>query len=107
MMQAVVFDPAIDTTNLGDEVISSAVARLLDDRVDVVETISTHRKPSAKQRKQLAACDVAVVAGTNILSATRSGARYWPLSRRDRALMAGKTLLIGVGWWQYQALRLG
>jgi polysaccharide pyruvyl transferase WcaK-like protein len=96
-------DPSLDTKNQGDHIISEAVSRELADLglADVVR-LPTQRTLTRHERHLAAACDRLVVGGTNLLSSNMPWYRQWKISPAEIKLYRGKTLLLGVGWWQYQ-----
>ena len=103
MKKIVLYNPALSTLNLGDQVIFDAVAATLKrffPTAFYVE-ISTHLPVSKWYMELLADADLRFVCGTNLLSSTMNRFRQWNVDQWT-ARCVGPTVLVGVGWWQYQ-----
>jgi hypothetical protein len=66
----VLLDPAIDSKNLGDEIISSYTQTSLSEVFpgEEITRIPTHRIWSASERKRAKAADFFVMGGSNLLA---------------------------------------
>lgn len=95
-------NPAHDSKNLGDEIIWRSVEGIFRPALTPLVTVGTHTRHTSDELDALSKCDVVVIGGSNLLASTRWASRFWPLSRAARTALAGKCVLIGVGWWQYQ-----
>lgn len=106
-MQVGWLNPRIDSKNLGDEIIEDAVQRelssLLAEDVDLIG-LPTQRILTRAERRRAANCDLFVVGGTNLLNGNIPRYIQWKLDPGLVATYSGKTILLGVGWWQYQRL---
>jgi polysaccharide pyruvyl transferase WcaK-like protein len=120
-MKLCILDPGIEShdgvssSNLGDLIIQNAVNRELGALFPGVGILrySTQKPLDRAQRKHIAACNPAIVGGTNLLSSNMSdiqpgnppGAnliyRQWKISLLDTFDLRN-LILFGVGWWQYQ-----
>ncbi|SFF45301.1 polysaccharide pyruvyl transferase family protein [Thermoflexibacter ruber] len=98
-----VLNPAITTSNLGDQIISDAVYRELNKMfpmhffIDFPTTLSLTKKVYKRMKKT----KYSFVGGTNILSSNFLKYKQWQLGIKD-ALRGNDVVLMGVGWWQYQ-----
>jgi polysaccharide pyruvyl transferase WcaK-like protein len=97
-----VFDTAIDTDNLGDEIIMDAVWDVLR-RIFPAATyrrIASHRYASIGDLLTGRQTDVSIVGGTNILKSHMLLRGNWRISPLDY-LAWRKVVLLGVGWQHY------
>lgn len=96
-------DPSINSRNTGDEIIADSVElelkRLCPNAV--VLRIPTQTWLSRKERKLLEVCQHFLVGGTNILNGNIPQYMQWKLDPHLLRAIAGRTSLLGVGWWQY------
>ena len=99
------FDTSIGTENLGDCIIMHYCSRVLDElfphhqKID----ISTHLMPDGQQEREAARHKYKFVCGTNLL--TSQIEHHWRWILPDgirRKLHYCNTLLLGVGWGEYQ-----
>ncbi|MEN6459655.1 MAG: polysaccharide pyruvyl transferase family protein [Thermoguttaceae bacterium] len=103
MKKIVLYNPAVSTMNLGDQIIWDGVAaalRPLFPGAFYVE-ISTHLPVSPWYMRLLADADLRFVCGTNLISSTMNRFRQWNVNLRTAGSVR-PTILLGVGWWQYQ-----
>ena len=102
-MSICIFDPAIASLNVGDQIIRDAVFAVLEDvfpeqqilqiqTQDIIGKISISNANMASYR---------LIGGTNILTSHMSKYRQWKLSL-TQSYFLNKVILLGVGWWQYQ-----
>ncbi|WP_404443819.1 polysaccharide pyruvyl transferase family protein [Microbacterium marinum] len=100
-------NPSVHSKNLGDKIIEDAVSRELRDiappHAEIVE-LPTQRFLTAKERRLAEECDGFIVGGTNLLNGNIPRYIQWKLDPLSARIYAGKTMLMGVGWWQYQPL---
>ncbi|MEQ1620725.1 MAG: polysaccharide pyruvyl transferase family protein [Methylococcales bacterium] len=96
-------DPAIGSTNLGDEVISEAVARHIKLMFPEARIINIASRDIGKWAKGvLKAADTIIFGGSNALSANPVlGYRQFAMGFMQYLGVRNVTLM-GVGWWQYQ-----
>lgn len=96
------FDTAIDSDNLGDEVIMDAVNRIASEIFGTTsfDRIATHRRMTAAERARAAAADFGIVGGTNILKSRMLFRQNWRLGIRD-LLTLRNAVMLGVGWQFY------
>lgn len=103
MNSATIFNTAISTRNVGDEIIMEAVRNevssiLLDYQIF---NVPTHNCLSMGSWKCLRESSLAVVGGTNILSSNMPFYQQWKIYPHD-LIFSPPIVLLGVGWWQYQ-----
>src|SRR5687767_3928820 len=96
-------DPAIGSTNLGDQIISEAVANQLNLLFSPSRSISiSSRDVGAWSRHLLEKADYIFLGGSNALSSNPLfGYRQLSIGRFN-AFNLSRLVLLGVGWWQYQ-----
>jgi polysaccharide pyruvyl transferase WcaK-like protein len=98
-----VLNPAITTSNIGDQIISDAVYRELTKMfpmhffIDFPTTLSLTKKVYKRMQKT----KYSFVGGTNILSSNFLKYKQWQIGIKD-AMRGNNVILMGVGWWQYQ-----
>jgi len=99
----VLFDTSVCTRNLGDQIIMDSVRRQLRQTLPnaFLCNVATHDYLSEESYKLLDAADLAIVGGTNLLSADLRKYNQWKIGFRD-AFKLNNIVLLGVGWWQYQ-----
>lgn len=95
-------DPSIGTANAGDLIISQAVRGVLNQLNLPFASFSTRGTWDRITRKKAQQCRVFVLGGTNIITSNPLAYRQWLLGFRDFPTVRRKTVLLGVGWWQYQ-----
>jgi len=121
-----VLDTSICTENIGDFIIMEAVRRELADLFPDEHhvNIPTHDVLGPEAVRLLKESRCGIVGGTNLISSNMEPApmrgtlrhkfrkffrpsvercNQWRLTRKDRRLLPKKLILLGVGWWQYQA----
>lgn len=96
------FDTAIASDNLGDEVIMDAVNRIMIEifGTDRFDRIATHRRMTPAERSRAAAAEFGIVGGTNILKSRMLFRQNWKLGLRD-ILSLRNAVMLGVGWQFY------
>lgn len=96
-------DPAIGSTNLGDEIISDAISVYLRKMFNGSRIICIgSRDVGAWSRRIMAAADYIFFGGSNALSANPVfGYRQFAVGFLQH-LGLRNVVLMGVGWWQYQ-----
>lgn len=98
-----IFDTAVASTNLGDQIIMDAVRRqlgaLLPGRFFV--NTPTHEIIGETSYALVEKSDFSFVGGTNLLSSNMNKYNQWKIGRAERKRLKN-LLLLGVGWWQYQ-----
>jgi polysaccharide pyruvyl transferase WcaK-like protein len=102
-MTIALFDPAVASENLGDQIIQEAVLTELGKlwpREQIVH-IATQDVIGRRSETIARRAHTRIVGGTNLLSSHMLRYRQWAIGLRQSARLGGVTLL-GVGWWQYQ-----
>lgn len=96
-------DPSIGTANAGDRIIAEAVGREIR-RLgpEGVVRLPTQRGWTSAELRDGRGCELFFVGGTNLLTSHPLSYRQWRVGPRELAVLRGKVLLLGVGWWQYQ-----
>ena len=97
------FDTALESSNLGDQIIMESVDRVLASLFPhaSIARVPTHRFPRWNERRLMRGSTLRIVGGTNLLSSNMDVYRQWRL--HDRHIRsAADSILMGVGWWQYQ-----
>jgi hypothetical protein len=104
-MPKIIFDTAVGSTNLGDHIIMDAVNRLVEELFmdDFVINIATHQRIHPLDLPPLRKYDLALVGGTNLLKNANIRGSQWQVGLKEIAVLKHKVVLLGVGWWQYQA----
>lgn len=102
--QVIMFDPALASQNIGDEIISTSARKwlcpLFED--DFVMSVSTHQKMSFRYRRYLNESKLSFVLGSNLLkSKMLFGFRQWDVSVFD-AFQINNAVLVGCGWHAYE-----
>lgn len=94
-------NPSIGSPNTGDQVIAEASRKVIGAIGISAFELPTQRRWSSEERTIAKSVSSWFLGGTNLLS---SDARYrqWVLGDEEIALLEGKVILLGVGWWQYQ-----
>ena len=112
-MQVFVFDPSrsehagAPSINLGDLIIRRSIDAVLAELLSGADIIrvSSHQFLDYDLLQQAMRADLALVAGTNLLSSHILDYNQWKLAS-DHAFYVNpprlNALLLGVGWWQYQ-----
>lgn len=103
-MTITVFDTSIGSSNLGDLIIMDAVNQQIKDLFgDAMFLRScTHMKMGRETYKMVLGSDFCFVGGTNLLSSNMLWNWQWRINIID-SLFVNRLILLGVGWWQYQA----
>ena len=98
-----VFDTSIATRNLGDHIIMDAVITELEKLLPRSHLIHlpSHLPNSLQSYRLLRKSTISFVGGTNLLSSNLLSYRQWKIGIFDIPFF-GETVLMGVGWWQYQ-----
>jgi hypothetical protein len=98
------FDTAIDSDNLGDQIIMDAVWDVLDPLFPEATFIRTpsHRFARPAEMRAARKADVSIVGGTNILKSHMLIRGNWRITPLDY-LVWRDVVLLGVGWQQYGA----
>lgn len=102
--RAVLLDTAVASTNLGDQIIMEAVRKELDRPLAgaLVTAVASHEVMGAKGRGLIRSARLAVAGGTNLISSHIWLRSTWRLRPAD-AFLGAKVVLMGVGWYQFQA----
>ena len=103
MVNMILFNPSIASTNMGDRIIEKSVRQYLHQLfpTDFVCELPTQDPVGPKGRQLLQNADFAFVGGTNLLSSEMNRYNQWKINVLD-ALTMRNVILMGVGWWQYQ-----
>lgn len=99
----ILFDTAVASPNLGDQVIMESVDLVMKELAKdaFLIRLPTHEYPGRASRRLLRHADLAVVGGTNLLSSNMNRYRQWKLHMWDSPPRT-PVILLGVGWWQDQ-----
>jgi len=97
-----VFDTAIDSDNLGDQIIMDSVWDIIRDLFPTATFMQTpsHRRASLAQLRAGGAADLSIVGGTNILKSHMLIRSNWRITPLDYFYWRN-VVLLGVGWQQY------
>ncbi|MEK6890330.1 MAG: polysaccharide pyruvyl transferase family protein [Nanoarchaeota archaeon] len=98
------FDPSINTGNLGDKIIIESVNKTLKEifRNTLKVRFSTRARLNEIKLKQLKNSDIQIVGGTNLLSSHMLLYKQWKIGLKESKRISN-CVLLGVGWWQYQS----
>lgn len=102
MKTVVWLDPSLENVNAGDEIIAEAIESQGLSGLSEAVRLTTHRYLRRNEVSLLRSADVVLVGGTNILRSNLWTSRQWPITPWQVHAMRHKTVLLGVGWWQYQ-----
>lgn len=104
ILRTVLLDTAVASTNLGDQIIMEAVRRELEAPLagTLTTSVASHDVMGAKGRGLIRSARLAVAGGTNLISSHIWLRSTWRLRPAD-AFLGGKVVLMGVGWYQFQA----
>jgi polysaccharide pyruvyl transferase WcaK-like protein len=103
MRRIFLLDTWVNDTNLGNRIIMDAIERQMRWVFPgdfVYHATAFERIRVARPAVETA--DVVLLAGTNMISADMDRTGAWALTLRD-AIWLRDVVLMGVGWWQYQA----
>lgn len=103
MLRTLLYNPAISSTNIGDEIIADAAKKQIDVilKQSFVVELSTHLPLSFYYLRYLKNSDFKFVLGSNLLKSTFFGfKRQWNITLRMTSFI-GPCILVGAGWWQY------
>lgn len=103
LRRVTLLDTSVATPNLGDEIIVDAVRRHIDEIFagSLLFRVGTHDGIGAQGRKLIKSSEVALAAGTNLLTSRMWWNAPWPIGPLD-ALSIRNVVLMGCGWYQYQ-----
>lgn len=94
-------NPSIESENTGDQIIAEASRKVLREMGIQATEFPTRRRWSSEEKTLAKSASIWFLGGTNILT-SNSRYRQWELGGEEIALLEGKVVLLGVGWWQYQ-----
>lgn len=103
-MPKIIFDTATGSTNLGDFIIMDSVNEIANEILakDFLLHIPTHLRIHPLDLPQLRKYEMAWVGGTNLLKNEQFLNSQWKIDASCLPFFSQKTILMGVGWWQYQ-----
>lgn len=102
--QVVLFDPALASQNIGDEIISNSACKWLQPlfKDEFVLHVSSHQKMSFRYKRYLNDSKLTFVLGSNLLkSGMLFGFRQWDVSLFD-TFQVNDAVLVGCGWHTYE-----
>jgi len=99
-------NPAIGTSNTGDLIISDAVYQHLRSifKNSFLTHYPSHLHTDYDSKIGMYRNSVVFVGGSNLLSSHMDDYYQWKLDPSDKYYLKNKTVLMGVGWWQYEDL---
>ncbi len=99
-----IFDTSIATQNVGDEIIMDAIYNELNEVFDdaMFLKIPSHEIIGISSLSLIRNSDFGIVGGSNILASSMNKYRQWKISILQSFLIKNKTILLGVGWRNYQ-----
>lgn len=97
-------NPAIGTSNTGDLIIADAVYRHLRSvfKSSFFTHYPSHLHTDYDSKIGMYRNSVVFVGGSNLLSSRMDDYYQWKLDPSDKYYLKNKTILMGVGWWQYE-----
>ena len=103
MKKITILDTSIASENIGDFIIMDSVNRELKKifSLDMLFYSLTHDKISKATYRLNKISDYTFIGGTNLLSSNMNSYNQWKINFID-SLFLKDTILMGVGWWQYQ-----
>lgn len=104
MKVVTLFDTAVASTNLGDQIIMDAVIDQLSDLCSnaFIYSVASHDWMGAKSRSLVKRANLSITGGTNLLSSRMWFKPLWKLTPLD-ALRGLDVTLMGAGWYQFQS----
>ncbi|MFA6572495.1 MAG: polysaccharide pyruvyl transferase family protein [Bacteroidota bacterium] len=98
-----IFDTSIATRNPGDQMIMDSVQKIIGSlfRDGLQVRVGTHEPLQRPSRYLIKHSDIKIIGGTNLLSSDMLFHNQWKVSLLDAPFLSD-TILLGVGWWQYQ-----
>lgn len=98
----VILNTALESDNLGDEIIEYYYSNAIKDVVNTKEVynVATHRMPSERDVENLLNARYVIILGTNILSPQMELYSGWKFD--DRLIKMRNVILLGAGWWGYK-----
>lgn len=104
-MPKIIFDTAIGSSNLGDQIIMDSVNQLVEElfKEEFLINIATHQHVHPLDLPSLRKYELAIVGGTNLLKNQNFLEAQWKIGLLDLLAFRNKAVLLGVGWWQYQS----
>jgi len=98
-----IFDTSIATRNLGDIIIMDSVSEVVSEIFPNTQffNVPTHNYLTLDSWRCLRESSINFVGGTNLLSSNMPFYQQWKITPFD-LWFTGSTVLMGVGWWQYQ-----
>ena len=103
LKRAVILDTSVASTNVGDQIIMQAVHAGLREPLagTLMAHVASHDRMGPKGRGLVRKADVVVAGGSNLISSHMWIRSVWRLAPRD-AFLGMNTVLMGVGWYQFQ-----
>jgi len=103
MKKICLYNTAIASTNLGDYIIMDSVKNEIHQLLpnDFFVELATHEKLFKSSWNIIKKSDFGLIGGTNLLSSNMNKYNQWKINFID-SLYIKNTILMGVGWWQYQ-----
>ncbi len=104
MKKIVLYSPALSTLNLGDRIIFDSCLKTIKSLYPnaFLVSISTHLPVSCSYMRLLMDADLRFVCGSNLMDFRNFPFKQWDISIA-KSMLIGPTILLGVGWRQYQA----
>ena len=98
----VIIDTAINSNNLGDEIIMYYVEHGLKEMIsfDQCYHVASHSYPSEQDIEKMQQAKYVIVCGTNILSPQMELYSGWKFDKK--MIHLDNVILVGVGWWGYK-----
>jgi len=105
MVRVCLLDTSLASLNLGDQIIVDSCMPFISKNCEIVSVLPTHRLPNSEEYRAANTLgpDVMLFLGTNVLSGNAFRLKQWPVNRRLRNFIAGRTVMMGVGWWSDQS----
>ena len=102
-MNITIMDTSICSANVGDYIIMDSVRHELNKLFPMYQKIAvpTQEKIHYTSYQRIEGSEYAFVGGTNLLSSNMNKYNQWKINLKD-TLFLKDTILMGVGWWQYQ-----
>jgi polysaccharide pyruvyl transferase WcaK-like protein len=106
MEKICIVDTSFVTDNIGDEIIMDAVNEVVWALFPnaYISRVTSHEALSGRAREIIHKADWCFIGGTNLISSNMGPHSLWRVSEEDaRIFRSTRTVLLGVGWNDYQA----
>mgnify|MGYP001296002941 CR=1 FL=1 len=104
MKKIILNNPSVSSLNIGDEIIFDSCNKIIESIYpdSFFVNISTHLPISVNYMRLLRKVELRFVCGSNLLDSRNFPFKQWDVSLIESSILKPQTILLGVGWRQYQ-----